>query len=98
TLKGWIGIDVIAFITQMMKDNPDMMSQMSAFGVKGDSWAMMGDPAAFLSAVKIERGADKDGAATFTATLDFASLAANPDFADMIRAQMEKQGKKVTDE
>lgn len=98
TLKGWVGIDIIQFITQMMKDNPDMMSQTSAFAMNGDTWAMMGDPSAFLNAVKIERGADKDGAATFTATLDFAKLAADPSFAEMIRAQAEKQGKKLTDE
>jgi hypothetical protein len=103
TLKGWIGIDIVDFLNQMIKENPDMLAQMGQMGQMGhmgsdEASAMFADPSAFASAIHIERSENSDGAAVFTITLDFAKLAADPAFADMIKAQAEKQGEKITDE
>lgn len=98
TMKGWIGIDILEFIGQMMASNPEMMEQMGGMmNSDASTSAMFSDPTLFASAINIDRGEDTDGAATFTITLDFAELAADPAFAEMIRAQAEKQDETISE-
>ncbi|MBZ0286417.1 MAG: hypothetical protein K8I30_02300 [Anaerolineae bacterium] len=97
TLKGWIGLDVVELLTKMIAENPEMLSQMGKGMMQPQDNVMFTDPTAFVNAVKIERNENSDGAAIFTITFDFASLAADPAFADMIRAQAEKQGETITE-
>jgi hypothetical protein len=103
TMKGWIGLDIVEFLNQMIQEHPEMLADLAkngeAFSVSGsEANAMFADPAAFASAIHIERNENSEGAAIFTITLDFAKLAADPAFADMIKAQAEKQGETITDE
>jgi hypothetical protein len=96
--SGWVGFDLIQFFTSVMSANPQIMSQMSMGAVNPDTAAIFSNPTIFEDAVTIERGADVDGAAAFTFTLDFAKLATDPAFIELMGSQMEASGQTLTDE
>jgi hypothetical protein len=97
-LNGWVSLDIVQLIGTVMAENPEIMSQMSMGMMNSQNSALFTNPSAFSSAATIERGADMNGAATFVTTLDFAALASDPAFLDLIRSEMEVQGETVTDE
>lgn len=82
----WAGLDLVGAI--------DMMSGMGA--EMGDMSAAQPDTAALEAAVAqyvtITRGADVDGEAVFTTTIDLAGLIGDPAFAEMMAAQGTEMG------
>jgi len=97
-LNGWVSLDLVTFLSDVLAENPEIMSQFSMGMMNSQSSSIFSNPSAFSSAVTIERDADTDGAATFITTLDFAVLATDPAFMEMMRSQIEASGETVTDE
>jgi len=77
----WAGLDLVGAV--------DMLGGMA--GEMGDMTAEQPDTAAVTEAVvnyiSITRGADADGEAVFTTTIDLAGLISDPAFADIMAAQ-----------
>lgn len=79
----WAGLDLVGAIDMMAGSMGDMdMGDMSA--AQPDSAAL---EAAMANYVTITRGADVDGEAVFTTTIDLAGLIGDPAFADIMAAQ-----------
>jgi len=92
-LQGWGGLNLVEALTTMgpMLSGGMMgeMPEMPEMGTDGGEMSMEG--------INITRGADEDGAAVFTTTLDTAAILGNPVFQQQFRSQMQSQGQ-MTDE
>jgi hypothetical protein len=99
--EGWIGVDLTRLFSSLIMNNPEMLSQLQVGGMGVGSDEMteaLKSLDVFKGAIKVERGADVDGAAVFTMSLDFSKLASDPAFGEFVRAQAESQGETISDE
>ncbi|HEX2622050.1 MAG TPA: hypothetical protein VHL11_17960, partial [Phototrophicaceae bacterium] len=94
-LKGWGGIDFVDLLTKAAAANPDALSSLGNLGA--GSAANTDAMSAMTQYVTIERGEDEDGLATFTTTVDFASLVNDPAFQDLIKTSAASSGQTMSD-
>lgn len=105
SFTGWGGLDFTGLLNFLLEQQPELFNDPSitdAFseGFSAGFAASTGgfdDPERMADFVTIQRVADEGGAAVFESSVDFAALLQEPEFADMLREQMESQGQSMTD-
>lgn len=96
-MTGWGGIDFIDLLDKVVAANPDALSAVQ--GAMGNSTAMM-DPSMLTGLEQyatVTRGADEDGAAVFSTSIDFAGLVGDPAFQEMVKTAASSSGQAMSD-